>query len=96
MGYRSVLHPNGTTCGLNQHSRMLLLGWRANVDLQPVLDRKVAIKYVSKYASKAEVASKSYHDALGDFCTQLPQHLPAESAVQQLFAKMSFDKDISA
>jgi hypothetical protein len=66
------------------------------MDLQPVLDRTAAIKYVSKYASKPEVASDSYHQALGAFCTHLPRHLPAERAAQSLFAKMAADRDISA
>jgi hypothetical protein len=73
-----------------------MLAWRANLDLQPVLDRKAAIKYVSKYASKPETVSKSYHEALADFCSCLPQDLPAEKAVQRLFAKMASDRDISA
>jgi hypothetical protein len=81
---------------LNQHSIPLLLAWRANVDMQPVLDKKAAIKYVSKYASKPEVLSQSYRDALGDFCCCLPHDLPAEKAVQRLFAKMAADRDISA
>ena len=37
---------------VNQHARVVLLGWRANVDMQPVLDRGAAIRYISKYASK--------------------------------------------
>ena len=53
---------------LNQHSKVVLLGWRANIYLQPVLDRQAAIKYMSKYASKPEVISQSYRDTLGDFC----------------------------
>jgi hypothetical protein len=31
-----------------------------NIDVQPVLDKKAAINYVSKYASKPEVLSQSY------------------------------------
>ena len=81
---------------LNQHSKPVLLAWRANMDLQPVLDRNAAIKYVSKYASKPEIASDSYHHALSTFCHRLPQSLPAERAVQSLFAKMASDRDISA
>ena len=66
------------------------------MDLQPVLDRTAAMKYVSKYASKPEVTSDSYHHALTAFCSRLPRHLPAERAVQSLFAKMAADRDISA
>ena len=81
---------------LNQHSKIILLAWRANVDMQPVLDREAASKYISKYASKPEAQSESYHAALKDFCSRLPRGLPAERAVQSLFARMAADRDISA
>jgi hypothetical protein len=66
------------------------------VDLQPVLDRKAAMKCVSKYASKPETVFQSYQDALSDFCMRLPLDLPAENAVQRRFARMAADRDISA
>lgn len=81
---------------MNQHSTPTLLAWRANVDLQPVLDKKAAIQYVSKYASKPEVLSQSYREALSDFCSRVPHDLPAEKAVSRLFARMAADRDISA
>lgn len=81
---------------MNQHSTPVLLAWRANVDLQPVLDKKAAIKYVCKYASKPEVLSQSYRDALTNFCSRMPHDLPAEKAVSRLFARMAADRDISA
>jgi hypothetical protein len=64
--------------------------------MQPVLDREAALTYISKYASKPETLSESYHTALHDFCSRLPAGLPAENAVQRLFARMAADRDISA
>ena len=81
---------------MNQHSKAALLGWRANTDLQPVLDRVAAIRYISKYVSKPETASESYWSALRDFCSRIPEDQPAENAVQRLFARMAADRDISA
>jgi hypothetical protein len=81
---------------LNQHAKLVLLGWRANMDMQPILDREAAMTYISKYASKPEALSDSYHTALKEFCSRLPAGLPAESAVQRLFARMAADRDISA
>jgi ATP-dependent DNA helicase PIF1 len=81
---------------LNQHARVVLLGWRANVDMQPVLDREAARRYISKYASKPETLSDSYHTALKEFCARLPVEQPAARAVQSLFARMAADRDISA
>ena len=64
--------------------------------MQPVLDREAARRYISKYASKPEALSDSYHAALKDFCARLPVAQPAERAVQSLFARMAADRDISA
>ena len=80
---------------LNQHSKLVSLGWRANVDMQPVLDQEAAIAYISKYASKPKVLSTSHHAALTNFCTHLPQDSPAEHAVQRLFTRMAANRDIS-
>lgn len=52
--------------------------------------------YISKYASKPEALSESYHMALNEFCSRVPARLPAKSAVQRLFARMAADRDISA
>jgi hypothetical protein len=93
---RKRFSPSRNDPWLNQHSTVLLLAWRANMDLQPVLDRTAAMKYVSKYASKPEVTSESYHQSLAAFCSRLPRHLPAERAAQSLFARMAADRDISA
>ena len=81
---------------LNQHSIPVLLAWRANTDLQPVLNRDAAIKYISKYTSKPKTVSEGYHHALSEFCGQMPHNLPAENALQCLFARMAADRDISA
>jgi len=37
---------------INPHDRLQLQGWRANVDLKPVLSMNAALQYISKYASK--------------------------------------------
>ena len=52
---------------LNHHSKPVLLGWRANVDLQPILGPDTAIKYTSKYASEPETIFGRYHLALDNF-----------------------------
>ena len=39
---------------INPHSRIQLQGWRANVDLKPILSIHAALQYIFKYASKLE------------------------------------------
>ncbi|CAB4412465.1 unnamed protein product [Rhizophagus irregularis] len=49
---------------INPHDRIQLQGWRANVDLKPILTTHAALQYVSKYASKAEPRSVAYSEVL--------------------------------
>ena len=49
-------------------------GPTSNVDLQPVLDRKAAIKNISKCASKPEI--DGYRLALDDFCARYVSRPP--------------------
>jgi hypothetical protein len=63
--------------------------------MQPVLDREAARRYISKYASKPEALSESYHTVLEDFCSRLPVAQPAQCAVERSFARMAADCDIS-
>ncbi len=41
------------------HNRIVAHNWRANVDMQIILDKKAAIRYMVKYATKGEKASLS-------------------------------------
>ena len=42
---------------MNSHCRIQLQGWRANVDIQLILDKEAAVNYMVKYASKPEKRS---------------------------------------
>lgn len=44
---------------LNSHSRLLLQHWRANVDLQVVVDVHACAHYMAKYVAKGEPHSKT-------------------------------------
>jgi len=50
---------------INPHNRIQLQGWRANVDIKPVLSIHAALQYISKYASKAEPQSKAFSEIFG-------------------------------
>ena len=39
---------------LNTHQRLQLQGWRANCDIQVVIDHYACVKYLTKYAAKGE------------------------------------------
>ena len=39
---------------LNRHQRLQLQGWRANCDIQLIIDYHSCLEYITKYASKGE------------------------------------------
>lgn len=46
------------------HNRHILQLWRENIDWQPIFSKHVVIKYITKYASKVEKSSETYHQML--------------------------------
>lgn len=38
---------------VNKHNRLQLQTWRANNDIQPIIDQHACIEYIAKYASKS-------------------------------------------
>ena len=52
---------------MNSHCRIHMQGWRANVDLQLILDKEAAVRYMVKYASKPEKRS----DNAGEIFTSI-------------------------
>jgi hypothetical protein len=39
---------------MNAHCRMIVENWRANIDIQVILDQQAAINYMVKYVSKGK------------------------------------------
>jgi hypothetical protein len=61
---QKTYHPTRNDERLNIHNLNILQTWRENVDFQPVLSRYAVLKYIAKYASKAEGRSETYHHML--------------------------------
>ena len=49
---------------LNRHQRLQLQGWRANCDINVIMDYHACVEYLTKYASKAEKMSTVAKDTL--------------------------------
>ena len=69
---------------------------RDNVDCQPVLCKHVVLKYISKYASKVEPKSESYHAILSHLAHAAPSDGPILQPIKQLLAQTVAERDISA
>ncbi len=44
-------------CRLNNHQQLQFQGWRANCDIQVVMDHYACVEYLTKYAAKGEPRS---------------------------------------
>lgn len=81
---------------INPHSRIQLQGWRANVDLKPILSIHAALQYVSKYASKAEPRSEAFSNILGNILKESSEDEGITTPVQKLLLHSVAERDISA
>ncbi|XP_057838404.2 uncharacterized protein LOC131048470 [Cryptomeria japonica] len=81
---------------LNLHNPFILSIWRANVDCQPVLSIDAMIKYIAKYAAKAENKSETYHAMLSRISTNFESDKPAPNAFRKMLLDNLVDHDIEA
>ena len=81
---------------LNSYNSTFILGWRANIDFRPVVNRDAVIAYVAKYASKGESTSSSYQDTLQKAITCLQDSDAAGVAYQKMLSSFAAERDISS
>lgn len=81
---------------INPHSRIQLQGWRANVDLKPVLSIHAALQYISKYASKSEPRSVAFTEIFNGILCNSQQIDPSLTSVQKLLLHSVAERDISS
>lgn len=81
---------------LNSHNRAMIMAWRANIDIKPVLSEQAALSYIAKYASKAESSTATFPDLLASVVEHMPPGHNAQSACQKLLNKMLGERTYSA
>ncbi|EXX51157.1 hypothetical protein RirG_264220 [Rhizophagus irregularis DAOM 197198w] len=81
---------------INPHNRIQLQGWRANVDLKPILSIHAALQYISKYASKAEPSSLAFSEIFKQILDNSNPDDSSLSPIQKLLLNSVSERDISA
>src|SRR3954453_3230058 len=81
---------------INSHNRMQLQGWRANVDLKPVLSIHAALQYISKYASKSEPRSAAFSEIFNQIRKNSKPEATSLMSIQKLLLNSVAERDISA
>jgi len=81
---------------MNPYNVPMVLGWRANIDLKPVLSKESAIQYIAKYASKPEKQAPAFCELLAGIADSMDDHGTAQSACQKMLNKMLGERTYSA
>ena len=81
---------------LNIHNQEMSKIWRENIDCQPIISRELVLKYIAKYASKAERASETYTDMLKRISSVHEPDSPALIAYRKFMTEIVAERDIGA
>lgn len=93
--YRPVIVSERNDCRVNRHQRLQLQGWRANCDIQLVIDHHACIEYLAKYASKGEKLSSVVRDAFVNVVSKLSDYSDPKSAIKKLMIQAVGERDMS-
>ena len=69
---------------MNPYNVPMILGWRANINLKPVLSKEATINYIAKYASKAEKQAPAFPELLAGIVNEMQGALLSPTCVLQL------------
>ena len=94
--YRAKIVTERDDSRLNRHQRLQLQGWRANCDINVVIDYHSCVEYLTKYASKAEKLSNVARDAFVSVVNKLDHQMNGNKAIKQLMMKAVGERDMSA
>ncbi|CAG8768743.1 17939_t:CDS:2, partial [Cetraspora pellucida] len=81
---------------VNSYCRILLQGWRVNIDIKPILSLHAALSYVTKYASKSELRSEAFSEIFSNYLKNAKSDEPALKSVQKLLLHTITERDFSA
>src|SRR6266498_886590 len=81
---------------INPHNRLQLQGWRANVNLKPVLSIYAALQYISKYASKSKLRSTAFSEIFNEILNKSNPEAASLTLIQKLLINSIAERDISA
>ena len=74
----------------------MIHGWRANIDIKPVLSKFSAIDYIAKYASKSEKQAPAFPELLASVANSMNGDGTTQSACQKVLNKMLGERTYSA
>ena len=79
---------------MNRHQRLQLQTWRANCDIQIILDHNACLNYIAKYASKAEYISDVAKSAFMNVMKNISGKETAGNIFRKLIIKSVGEREI--
>lgn len=74
----------------------MIVGWRANLDIKPILSKEAAVNYIAKYASKDERQAPAFPQLLASVANSMDDNRSAQTACRKTLNKMLGECSYSA
>ncbi|KAK3917466.1 ATP-dependent DNA helicase [Frankliniella fusca] len=82
---------------LNKYNKWVLQTWRANIDISPIVNKRIVYRYIAKYASKSEIKSLCYNQVLTDILnTDGDEGEMSKKAIRKLLVSSCAERDYCA
>ena len=94
--YRAKVITKRNDSHLNSHQRLQLQGWRANCDIQIIIDYHACVEYMGKYASKGEPKSPILKQTLKSVLEHNTNTTDTSKLIKKLMMKTLGERDFSA
>ncbi len=94
--YRAKIVTKRNDSRLNTHQRLQLQGWRANCDIQVVIDHYACVEYLTKYAAKGEPRSPMLKQAFNSIVQNVDNSTDPRRAIKKVVMKSLGERDYAA
>ena len=94
--YRAKVITKRNDSRLNSHQQLQLQGWRANCDIQIIIDYHACVEYMAKYASKGEPKSPILKQTLKSVLEHNTNTTDTSKLIKKLMMKTLGERDFSA
>ena len=81
---------------LNSHQQLQLQGWRANCDIQVVIDHNACVEYLTKYAAKGKPRTPLLKAAFSRIMNNAPGNGNPHKAIKKVVMKTVGERDYAA
>ncbi|XP_046856025.1 uncharacterized protein LOC124449122 [Xenia sp. Carnegie-2017] len=94
--YRTKVVTKRNDARLNNHQQLQLQGWRANCDIQVVIDHYACVEYLTKYAAKGEPRSPLLTQTFNSVVQTVDVNSEPHRAVKKIVMKSLGERDYAA